>query len=110
MMGMDSASFLSTIAQLGLGFAGFSGIVWTFGKAASKPTETERYRLSLLLAISLIPMFMALMPFVLSQFSISESDLWAKSSLTMAGVTLCLCDRLGALDSQNHEHHPRNLS
>jgi hypothetical protein len=70
---MIETEVLATIAQLGIGLAGFSGIVLVLSRGASEPTPLERDRLGIMLGASLGATFLALFPYILSAFAMSDA-------------------------------------
>ena len=79
---------LSTIAEIALGLAGFSGVVVVLGRQPGTFSSVEAGRLVLLLASSIGAMFLALLPLSLAPLGLSESVLWRTSAGTF--VAFCL--------------------
>lgn len=78
---------LGTIAEVGLGLAGFSGIVivLTSGGAALRRLESDR--LGIMLGSSLGATFLALLPLVLAPFGIEAAAACRIASAVMAAYT-----------------------
>lgn len=74
---MDS---LTTIAEIGIALAGFSGLVVVLRKNTGALNEIEKYRMSVLLATAFGAMFLALLPSVLQQLGFADELLWRTSS------------------------------
>ena len=79
---------LSTIAEIALGLAGFSGVVVVLGRQPGAFTRVEAGRLVLLLVSSIGAMFLALLPLSLAPLEISSSLLWRISAA--AFMAFCL--------------------
>lgn len=73
---------LSTIAEIALGLAGFSGVVVVLGRQPGIFTRVEAGRLVLLLMISIGAMFLALLPLSLAPLELADSLLWRISAAT----------------------------
>ncbi len=85
---MDGSEALSTIAELALGLAGFTGIVAVFGRRPGRLRPVEAYRLVILLSISCGAMFLALLPFALHRTGLEGETLWAVASGALAAYTV----------------------
>lgn len=77
---MQSLDLASTIAEIAVALAGFSGLVLVLGQRRDRLTELERYRLILLLTPSLVALFMALAPLALLETGIGSMLLWRAAS------------------------------
>ena len=76
---------LSTIAEIALGLAGFSGVVVVLGRQPGAFSRVEAGRLVLLLVSSIGAMFLALLPLSLAPLELSDSLLWRVSAGTFTG-------------------------
>ena len=65
---MFDAQTLGTIAQLGLGLAGFSGIALVLTRSGTELTKLEADRLGIMLGASLGATFLSVLPLVLPDF------------------------------------------
>ena len=81
---MDGPDALTTIAEVALGLAGFSGVVVVLGRQPGAFTRVEVGRLIVLLMSSLGAMFFALLPFALSPLGLSDSAVWRISGALLA--------------------------
>jgi len=86
---LDGSDALTTIAEVALGLAGFSGVVVVLGRQPGELTRTDAGRLVILLMSGLGAMFFALLPFALSPLGISDSSVWRISGglLAVFGVS-----------------------
>ena len=73
---------LSTIAEIALGLAGFSGVVVVLGRQPGSFSEVEAGRLALLLVSSIGAMFLALLPLSLAPLGLGDALLWRISAAT----------------------------
>lgn len=79
---------LQTIAEISIGFAGFSGLIVAFRKNVGPLTELEKYRLQVLLGLSFGAMFLSFLPELLGNVELKEHATWvyASSALCMYSV------------------------
>ena len=77
---MDGAEILTTIAQLGVGVAGFSGIAIAFNRQPGRLSDVEAFRVIILFATSLAAVFLSLIPFALHYFGLPDFIVWRVSS------------------------------
>ena len=77
---MDPQELLTTIAEIGIALAGFSGLVVVLRKSDGPLNAIEKYRMSVLLATAFGAMFLALLPGILQRLGLSGDDLWMVSS------------------------------
>ncbi len=86
---MAYADALSTLAEVAIAIAGFSGIVAVFGRRSSGHWSTaERTRLIGLLVMSFTAVFFSVAPFVLLSVPVSESTCWRWLSALLAASRL----------------------
>src|SRR3954471_9431549 len=80
---------LGTIAQVGVGLAGFSGIALILTQGSGTLTRFEAYRLGIMLGTTLGATFLALLPLVLRELGVSPGDniriVWILMALFSAG-------------------------
>jgi len=79
---------LSTIAQLGIGLAGFSGIVVALGYRPQQLSSLDRVRVLALLFSSLGAALFATLPLILAASWSSPALIWRVSSLAFAAALL----------------------
>ena len=84
---MQGGEALSTIAEVGLGLAGFTGILVALGRSRAAFSRPEVLRLLLLLVSSLGAVFLALFPFALYESGVGDSACWRLSSVILAAFT-----------------------
>jgi lipid-A-disaccharide synthase-like uncharacterized protein len=80
---VDIPQSLQIIAEIGIGLAGFSGLIVAFRKDAGPLTSVQKYRLQVLLALAFGAMFLALLPELLHYMGVPPDRLW-----TLAGLVL----------------------
>jgi len=82
---VESADVLSTVAEISVAFAGFSGIVAALGRRDQGSLFPEdRVRISVLLGASLSTIAFALLPFALWEVAGTPSVVWALASAAYA--------------------------
>ncbi len=81
---MEIPGSLQTIAQIGVTFAGFSGLIVAFRKDAGPLTSIHKYRLQVLLSLSFGAMFLSLLPELLVSFCAATECVWKSSSVVLA--------------------------
>ncbi len=100
---------LSTLAEVAIAIAGFSGIVAVFGRRSSGHwSPAERDRLIGLLVMSFTALLFCVVPFVLLSIPVSESTCWRSLSLLLAisrigSIRVVLRNALGALGTPRSE-------
>src|SRR2546423_8379467 len=77
---MNGTEVLTTIAQLAVAVAGFSGIAIAFNRQPGRLSEFEAFRVSILFANGLAAMFLSLIPFALFYLKWSDFRIWRASS------------------------------
>lgn len=84
---MQGGEALSTIAEVGLGLAGFTGILVALGRSGTAFSRPEVLRLLLLLVSSLGAVFLALFPVALHESGVDDLACWRLSSAILAVFT-----------------------
>jgi hypothetical protein len=84
---LQGGEALSTIAEVGLGLAGFTGILVALGRSGATFSRPEVLRLLLLLVSSFGAVFLALFPFALHESGVSGVACWRLSSAVLAAFT-----------------------
>jgi hypothetical protein len=79
---------LTTVAEIGIALAGFSGLVVVLRKNTGPLNDIEKYRMSVLLATAFGAMFLALLPGALQDLGLNGSRLWRMSSGILAAFSL----------------------
>ena len=92
---MQGGEALSTIAEVGLGLAGFTGILVALGRSQAAFSRPEVLRLLLLLVSSLGAVFLALLPFALHESGVLDIACWRLSSIILAAFTTTSLAYLG---------------
>ena len=80
---MTISGWFQTIAEIGIGLAGFSGLIVALRKRAGPLSRTQIYRMRILLTLSFGAMFLSLLPHLMLDLGFDESIIWRSASLTM---------------------------
>src|SRR5580700_4892275 len=88
MLVIDVASALLTFAQVAIGLAGFAAILIALSGKPHQWTPVDAFRIRNILAFSFQSVFLSLVPFVLTFFSLREARVWQVSLLILAAATL----------------------
>ena len=101
---MAGSDALAIIAEVSLGLAGFTGVVVVLGRV--ERDAFLRLRLSFLLSVSFGAMLLALLPFALSELSLSTHQVWLIATLLLSpcGVAIALAHTPAML--RNRREHP----
>ena len=85
---MQIPQSLQTIAEIGIAFAGFSGLIVAFRKNAGPLTNVEKYRLQILLTLALGAMFLSFLPEFLQNLEVEVQKVWvyAGSALSLYSI------------------------
>jgi len=81
---------LQTIADIGIGLAGFSGLVMALRKDPGPLNDIQKFRLGLLFALALGATFLSFLPDLLASMNVPEYRLWFDSSATLFLYSLVL--------------------
>lgn len=81
---MDIPQSLQIISEIGIGLAGFSGLIVAFRKDAGPLTNVQKYRLQVLLALAFGAMFLALLPELLHYMGVPPDRLWTLAALVLS--------------------------
>ncbi len=81
---MEIPQSLQVIAEIGIGLAGFSGLIVAFRKDAGPLTNVQKYRLQVLLALAFGAMFLALLPELLHYMGVPPDRLWTLAALVLS--------------------------
>jgi hypothetical protein len=84
---MDWLVGMESIAEVGIGLAGFSGIVVAFLHRKGNMTTLDRIRLGILLSAAFGAVFLALLPFGLVAVNLEGPMLWVTASAVHATVS-----------------------
>jgi hypothetical protein len=85
---IDIASALLTFSEVAIGLAGFSAILVALSGKPHQWTPVDAFRIRNILAFSFQSVFLSLVPFVLTFFSLPEAKVWHLSLLILAAATL----------------------
>ncbi|HEY5775798.1 MAG TPA: hypothetical protein VIS57_06920 [Xanthomonadales bacterium] len=78
---------LLAFSQLALGLAGFAAILVALSGSPSQWTAVDAFRIKNMLAFSFAGIFLALVPVLLTFFTVPEPELWKTSLLVLATFT-----------------------
>jgi hypothetical protein len=79
---------LPVLAELGVGFAGFTAIFLIFARRDDRFEPHDGLRIQAIFTASFMALFMSVLPLVLSESDIPESEIWRYCSGLGALVTL----------------------
>jgi hypothetical protein len=88
MLVTDIASTLLTFSQVAIGLAGFSAILVALSGKPHQWTAVDAFRIRNILAFSFESVFLSLVPFVLTFFSLRAPAVWQVSLWILALATL----------------------
>ena len=77
--------WFQTIAEIGIGLAGFSGLVVALRRNPGPLTYVQKYRIRVLFAMSFGAVLLALFPYLLAEIGVASPALWRICSLAMVG-------------------------
>lgn len=84
MIEMPGQEALSTVAEVSIGLAGFSGIVVAFIHRKGQMSALDRLRLGVLLVAAFAAVILVLVPFALHHLGIDGDPLWSTASVVMS--------------------------
>jgi hypothetical protein len=82
---MEFPDYLQTIGEVGIGLAGFSGLILALRKSVGPLTDVHKYRLQVLFSLSFGAIFLSFLPELLFTFGVKHDLVWKVAS---AGVLL----------------------
>jgi hypothetical protein len=86
---MDASEALATAAQVAVAIAGFTGVVVAFGTVPIHEwSDAQRFRLKMLIATSVFPLFWSLMALFLLTTGLGAGTVWTVSSVVAFGMLL----------------------
>lgn len=85
---MDTPQSFQTIAEISIAFAGFSGLVIALRRDGGPLTETQAYRLRVLLLLAFGAMFLSLLPDLIAYFGVTDATTWAVCCAGCAAFSL----------------------
>jgi len=80
---MDVPGTFQTIAEIGIGIAGFSGLVVALRQSDGRLSEIQKYRLRVLFALSLGAVFLSMLPELLTSFHVPDERVWFDSAAAL---------------------------
>lgn len=87
---MEAPDSLQTVAEVGIGLAGFSGLIMALRKDAGPPDSIQRFRLNLLFGLAFGAIFLSFLPGVLASMAVPEQRIWFDSSASLFTYSLLL--------------------
>ena len=91
---MDPTAPLTTVAQIAVGLAGFTGIVIAFTRRPGELTPIESYRLAILFGTSFGALFLSLVPFAFGLLGVGSPAVWRLSSAAFVAFEVGLLGTL----------------
>ena len=86
---MDTQSILTTVAEVSIALAGFTGVVAVLGNRRNHDwSPEERLQLRTLVETSLTALFASFAPSVLALFAMNEVAIWKWSNLVLGALHL----------------------
>jgi hypothetical protein len=86
---MQAADALTTLAEVSVAFAGFSGIVTAFRRRSpGEWSDLDRFRFRFMIEFSLATLALSMLPLFLAELGLSESRAWTVASLVLGGGAL----------------------
>ena len=83
---MTGEGVLWVIAEVGVGIAGFTGLIAAFGFKTSKWSDMDIFQFTTLAAASLCAVMFAVLPFIPYYYGMPEPTLWRFGSAIIIGV------------------------
>ena len=77
---MEIPGSFQTIAEVGIGIAGFSGLIVALKQSDGPLDEIQKYRLRVLFALSFGAVFLSLLPALLTSFQVPDDRVWFDTS------------------------------
>jgi len=110
---MQHAEILSTLAEVSIVFAGFTGVVGILGFRRDNPAlQGQLYQIAAMIGFSLIAALFSIVPLIVSAMGLSDTAAWRFSSLgllvALLGWTMVGRARLRNLQDSGYEG-PRML-
>ena len=81
---MTPPAYFQTIAEIGIGLAGFSGLIVALRRKVGPLSHVLKFRMKILFALSFGAMFLALLPYWLQGLQIGDALLWRLLSALMS--------------------------
>jgi hypothetical protein len=82
---LEARDSLLTLAEFSIALAGFTGVVVVFGNRAGGWLPIDRYRMAIILWLSIGPAFLSLLPIGFEMLGLQGPVLWRVCSLLLAG-------------------------
>jgi hypothetical protein len=80
--------FFQTIAEIGIGLGGFSGLVVALRRDAGPLTDVQKYRLSILFSMSFGAIFLSFVPDLYINLGMPVASLWIFASSLLATYSI----------------------
>ena len=87
---MEAPGTLQTIAEVGIGLAGFSGLIVALRKDAGPLDDVRKFRLKLLLLLAFGAIFLSFLPELLASMAIPDERIWFDASASLFLYSLIL--------------------
>lgn len=91
---MQAADALTTLAEVSVAFAGFSGIVTAFRRRSpGEWSDLDRFRFRFMVEFSLATLALSMLPLFLAELGLSEGRAWSVASFVLGGGALAYLAR-----------------
>ena len=87
---MATPDSLQTIAEVGIGLAGFSGLIMALRRNTGPPDDIQRFRLNLLFILAFGAIFLSFVPELLQSINVPEERIWFNASAALFLYSLVL--------------------
>jgi hypothetical protein len=87
---VDTPASLQTIAEVGIGLAGFSGLVVALRKDSGPLDDVRKFRLRLLLLLAFGAIFLSFLPELLSNMAVPAERIWFDASAALFVYSIIL--------------------
>lgn len=87
---MATPDSLQTIAEVGIGLAGFSGLIVALRRTSGPLDEIQKFRMSLLFVLAFGAIFLSFLPDLLTSLNVPEQRTWLDASASLFAYSLVL--------------------
>ena len=87
---METPAIMQTIAEVGIGLAGFSGLIMALRKNVGPLDDVQKFRLKLLLLLAFGAIFLSFLPDLLSSMAVPDERIWFDSSASLFAYSTVL--------------------
>lgn len=87
---MDEPASLQVVAEVGIGLAGFSGLIIAFRKNAGPLDEIQKFRMSLLFLLAFGATFLSFLPGLLASMAVPAKTIWFDAAASLFSYSVFL--------------------